>query len=1112
MRNGSLAAGLGNKSYWYVLLACFAALLCFGATTVLFAQSSSIIETEVGEAQTLSKNGKHAAAIAKISNAVELATNALDPNDPALGILKVFQARILRSAGRLEEAEAAGREAVDSLSRHTATKAVELATAQNDLSDILMRQGKIEQTKVFLGLARQTYREKLGDHHPYTKTATHNLALLLLNLGEHEAAKNLLTDLVASTTVGQAVSQQHISAQIDLARAELALDNIDQAERIIGHARNLVQKSPHAEMTGELSRIITVAAGIKIEKGDLEGADFMLLKAINIEHKTGVLSNSRLGLIYYLRGKIALLQGKFLKAEAHYRKALRQFQTGSSEGSVDIARAYHALALTYQDLGQEEFAFNFYDKAINALEQVFGKTHPQVAFTLNERTLFLIDIGKLDEARINAKRSMAIYKENPSSNPYGAALSSNGYAFSLAALGRYEEAETAFKHGLDSLRKLRGQQSADLPPGLMKLGEIYLEQSRYIEAEKVVKEAIELRKLGSATGPTRLAESYSLLALIFLRQERLKEAYFQSKKAIDLIKAHSSEYLGAATDLGVAEFRLARRVLENHVLISNAMHTIEPREEYIAAAFQSAQLSQYSRVSRDIVRMASRKNTFDLSLATSLRDQQDLLNEWQSVDRQLVFAVSRPAEQSNRQHIASLQNRLKKIDLSLSELSTLLETKFPDFAALTNPTAMKLDDIQKLLKPDEALVKILIGQETSFIWVVSTNSITWKIIDLNEKSVRYLVTELRKGLDAFGNVKGRNQGKGFAPERAGEPEGLPFDLQTAHKLYQKLLRPIEDTIKNKTHLLVVPSGALTSLPLHILVTDKPESALTDYTGYRQAQWLIKRHAITTLPSISSLKALRENTQSRSRAPKLLIGFADPIFQRKNNPVVSASNRLKGVSRYFRGRLANLDELSASLPSLPETADELKAIAKILEVPLKEIRLQDKATEREVKREQLDQYRIIYFSTHGLVAGDLKGLAEPAIALTLPEKATDQDDGLLTASEVAQLRLNAEWVVLSACNTASADRPGAEALSGLARAFFYAGAQTLLVSHWPVYSDAATDLTTTTFRILEDNPGIGRSEALRRSMLALISDTSKNDNAHPSVWAPFVVVGEGGKVQ
>ena len=159
---------------------------------------------------------------------------------------------------------------------------------------------------------------------------------------------------------------------------------------------------------------------------------------------------------------------------------------------------------------------------------------------------------------------------------------------------------------------------------------------------------------------------------------------------------------------------------------------------------------------------------------------------------------------------------------------------------------------------------------------------------------------------------------------------------------------------------------------------------------------------------------------------------------------------------------------------------------------------------------LARARVVHFATHGLLAGQTalfaKNKAEPALLLTPPATASEEDNGLLTASEVAQLNLNADWVVMSACNTAAGSNEGAEALSGLARAFFYAGARSLLVSHWEVDSEAAVAITTGAMNAMKAEPKIGRAGALRRSIAALIARGGRF--AHPSVWAPFVLVGNG----
>jgi len=274
--------------------------------------------------------------------------------------------------------------------------------------------------------------------------------------------------------------------------------------------------------------------------------------------------------------------------------------------------------------------------------------------------------------------------------------------------------------------------------------------------------------------------------------------------------------------------------------------------------------------------------------------------------------------------------------------------------------------------------------------------------------------------------------------------------------------------------------------------------------------------VTTLPSVASLRALR-SLSGTGRGIKPMIGFGDPVFSPKAvAPKAPTPVSERGAARasepaytaYWRGAQINRAVLANTLTPLPETADELRAVAQRVGAPMSDIHLGADASETTLRKERLSDFRIIYFATHGLVAGDVKGLAEPALVLTLPQVPTELDDGLLTASKIAtQLKLNADWAVLSACNTMAGDKPGAEALSGLARAFFYAGARALLVSHWAVDSKAATRLAITTFDFMSTGH-MGRAEALRQAMLAFMNDASGPFNAYPGYWGPFAVIGEG----
>ena len=420
---------------------------------------------------------------------------------------------------------------------------------------------------------------------------------------------------------------------------------------------------------------------------------------------------------------------------------------------------------------------------------------------------------------------------------------------------------------------------------------------------------------------------------------------------------------------------------------------------------------------------------------------------------------------------------------------------FPTYAELASPRPAPLAETQGLLAADEALLTYLVADNETFLWVLRGEAAQMHRLDIGRDALAAAVKALRRGLDPTAKRRGL---KTKAPRR-----GQAFERSTAYELYRKLFAPAEPLLGGIRHLLVVPDGALQSLPLGVLITEEPQGEFEDFSGYRQVPWLARKYAMTTLPSVSSLGALRRFAKA-ARARKAFLGIGDPLLE--GHP---EEGRGVEIAALFTARGgADVGEVRA-LAALPETADELQSLAEALGAGDDSLLLRENATERRVRAAELSDYRVLAFATHGLVAGDLEGLAEPALVLTPPATATADDDGLLTASEVAMLKLDADWVILSACNTAAADgTPGADGLSGLAKAFFYAGSRALLVSHWPVVSEAAVKLTTAMLAYAARHPAARRAEALRQSMLALMADDAHPRFAHPMFWAPFVVVGAG----
>jgi CHAT domain-containing protein len=468
-----------------------------------------------------------------------------------------------------------------------------------------------------------------------------------------------------------------------------------------------------------------------------------------------------------------------------------------------------------------------------------------------------------------------------------------------------------------------------------------------------------------------------------------------------------------------------------------------------------------------------------------LREQEVLLHRLPILDHLLANALGSD-EATTRAQAKDIRGEQDAVRTRLQEIDRILRRDHPGYASLIAGEALDLPETQALLGTGEALVMVKCGDADCHLFAASQDRSAWSRATLSATELTANVAALRRQLD---------------PDQWRVPFA-PFDRALAHRLYRELWAPLEGVLHGKTHVFVVPTGPLTSFPFSVLVTEPPSGGSAgdaDPTAMRATAWLAKRHALTTLPSAASLRALRLYT-NKGTGSEPFAGFGDPALTGE-----PGTGRARSIAGVFRGLAPDQSELRA-LPPLPATAPELKALANALGGSDADVYLRERATEAQLKSVDLSRKRVVAFATHALTAGEL-GLGEPGLVFTPPSAASERDDGYLAASEAANLNLRADWVILSACNTAAGDAPGAKGLSGLARAFFLAGARSLLVSHWPVWDDTAGRITTATVKGLQANPARGRAEALRQASLALMSDTSDPRFAHPAAWAPFVLVGE-----
>lgn len=824
-----------------------------------------------------------------------------------------------------------------------------------------------------------------------------------------------------------------------------------ESERALRKAIRLLEEN-YQKVKANPQRVDSLALGSRVITDGLNNPDVYITQ----------ITNRELNLAYVL-----LQQRRLIDAEYYARRSLQLSLDSFGRGSTDVGRALLMLARIVNEQGRPKEAVLLAEAAQRSAQEG-GATNDSIVMAQSRRALGTALVadgqyGKADQVfqdmRAGVQLDQDLYKNF--------VIEDLDWVLAMLKIGKYQQAEEMAKSLLIKTERSSGKSSPRLA---------------------VVRafEAASLQGLGKASEANAL---YKLSIPIIIDQARN-----DAENDTSSIKQ---------------EQRLTF-LFENYLATLAETAKLIPAQaaSMAAEAFTIADIARGSGVQRALTASAARANIKDPQLVNLARNEQDLQRRINTLSELLTGLLSAAPDQQLPNVQAKIRNDIALFKTQRETIKKEIEKKFPDYAELVEPKPATIERTQKLLRSDEVLVSWYFADQVGYVWSISKQGPpSFMQIPLGRSQMAKQVSHLRKSLD---------------PGVSTIDEIPPFDIAASYRLYQQILEPISSTLLGKKVMLVVPHAELGQLPLSVLIT-KPSSQPTKsglpFSSYRNTSWLTKEIAIAQIPSVTALTALR-NLPDGNPSRKNFVGFGDPYFSAAQQK--SAEKLVKSSQLATRGiplKLRNVPKISgvssaelALLPRLPDTSEEIQDVAKVMAASSEDIFLHKQASVKQVMSMDLSNRKVIMFATHGLVPGELNGLTQPALAMSSPEVTGDADDGLLTMDKVLTLKLDADWVVLSACNTAAGEGAGSEAVSGLGRAFFFAGAKALLVSNWPVDSAASRALMTDLFKRQQGKTS--KAESLREAMLYQIEQggmmegkTMKYSYAHPLFWAPFVLVGD-----
>jgi CHAT domain-containing protein len=977
--------------------------------------------------------------------------------------------------------------------------------------------------------------------------AWHQKALAAAELQELERRGEFLAKALDYARGTKSPNPSGVGAYLRV-RSEYA-DNLAATRGVIAALDSFAEFAASMEkgpLSGFLLHAYCQMVGYYLHLGDLDRARASLARAEAVFKRLAARQNAALNLpswsrqIETSRALILRREGRIEDEERALLAALRQADgalaaiparldrgkwapsESRAEASIDFTTIVLAQTLTSQErLDEAELMLREVLKRSLARD---GRNSPLVGRALSALRGVFINRGRYAEALVVAEwgeRTLAeagIVEQSPMR--LNARI---GLANALGTVGRNAEA-AALIDAIRSTLKDDSRLEEGFSQGTLPSIRTFIAVGRIADAmrdgDNLLAKAT--RYYGADHYYTAEVRAYRAMALH--RTKRVDEARREFARAVEVL-------IDPAKVVGKQKASLARTgrlrlILDEYLgVLVGGKGTRNERD--IGEAFRVADVARWQSVQKAVTGSALRAASGSAELGALIRKVQDADDELEAVYKNLISQRSAPPDKQLPAVITAMEARIAALHKAQQADVAEIRRQFPQYDALISPRPADLAAARKALLPNEALLSIYVTRGGSYVWALAVDGTPrFHFSPKPSAWVAAMVKRLRTSVDL-------SSGLG--------PEQMRFDLEAGSALYQELLAPVQAVWSKADTLLVVANGALGQIPFSLLPTANVAEGTADeglpLSQLRQTPWLARKLAVAYVPSISALVTLRALPAIEGRRDAF-IGFGDPDFGASAEPAVVSrgagkagrgTTRKLGISRAARwdenaldmntipaGALS--DPGAPLLAPLPDTREEILAIGSALGASVsRDTFFGDRANRTNVLESDLKHRRVVAFATHGLVAGDLPGLDQPALALA-PPAGKGIEDGLLKLDDILKLSLDADLVVLSACNTAAADGNGAEAVSGLGRGFFYAGARAVLATHWPVETVSARELVTRLFQRYAADAKLTRAKALRLAMLELIEKGVALDErgkpeysyAHPVFWAPYALYGDPGR--